>query len=570
MSKITRQTQKIFGGQAPNNDLAVFGSFKSGSPIYTDNIEDLQSTAYEQGWSAALAANEAPFMEEMNGVQYGFSKQLAYQFQEGVAEYDPNTTYFKGSFVKGPNTNNVPVIYYSLTDDNLGNDLSNTTYWQEWISGANTDLSNLTQAGINNITQIIDSKAITTNRLTNCITSIPERIKATLVDGVMTIKAGSVVIFPYGITDQSSNYPVGSQFLSNRLKVHSTVYTSGKFFVWAELTQDIVRDYSTATYSGSVLISQGGGISGGTNAYSGATTAAPASRNYFYYDTTKNVVTYYENGVDQNYTDSFPIMRVTLPASINQVFNGLGYIGNTYWVDKDVKFLLADGRNSDGTVNNIEYTNTKIITYTTSNTNHYNALWFSLMNGTNPALSNFYADNIHTIKNRGELPDAAEKDYQVYYIEDEAVWVYNANLKVWQVRPSVIMGYNYLDANNLITEFSPKGTFLAVDYNEYRNTVQTLEGYAANPRITQTYSNGSSWYRIWSDGWCEQGGVVNGDNVTITFLIKMANTNYTRWVTGSSTSNTASGHNYMNTLTTTSAVVRGFNETAWGIAGYKA
>lgn len=46
--------------------------------------------------------------------------------------------------------------------------------------------------------------------------------------------------------------------------------------------------------------------------------------------------------------------------------------------------------------------------------------------------------------------------------------------------------------------------------------------------ITETYVNGTSWYRVWSDGWCEQGGksLVTGA-VTINLLKKFANTNYT-------------------------------------------
>lgn len=38
--------------------------------------------------------------------------------------------------------------------------------------------------------------------------------------------------------------------------------------------------------------------------------------------------------------------------------------------------------------------------------------------------------------------------------------------------------------------------------------------------ITETYQNGSSWYRVYSDGWCEQGGyttIVKGSNI-ISFL----------------------------------------------------
>lgn len=131
MAKIQRNTQKIFAGKGTNDPIAVFGSMKTGNPIYTDNIEDLQSTAYENGWADAIVADEAPFLEEMNGVQYGFSKQLAYLFQEGIPEYDAGTTYYKGSIIKALNTDNKAVLYYSLVDDNLNNPLTDNTKWEE-------------------------------------------------------------------------------------------------------------------------------------------------------------------------------------------------------------------------------------------------------------------------------------------------------------------------------------------------------------------------------------------------------------------------------------------------------
>lgn len=48
--------------------------------------------------------------------------------------------------------------------------------------------------------------------------------------------------------------------------------------------------------------------------------------------------------------------------------------------------------------------------------------------------------------------------------------------------------------------------------------------------ITQTYANGTSWYRIWSDGWCEQGGRIPPSGVgftTVTLLKPYKDTNYT-------------------------------------------
>ena len=49
--------------------------------------------------------------------------------------------------------------------------------------------------------------------------------------------------------------------------------------------------------------------------------------------------------------------------------------------------------------------------------------------------------------------------------------------------------------------------------------------------VIDTYVNGTSWYRIWSDGWKEQGGVVLTGNsatpVTVTLLTPFSDANYT-------------------------------------------
>lgn len=133
MPKIERKTQKIFGGNAESDQLAVFGSMITGTPVYNDDIETLQSEAYTEGWQVAVAANEAPFMEEMNGVQYGFSKQLAYLFQQGIAEWDAGTTYYLNSFCQVGG-----VIYKSMQDENINHspaDDTEGTYWTPLETG---------------------------------------------------------------------------------------------------------------------------------------------------------------------------------------------------------------------------------------------------------------------------------------------------------------------------------------------------------------------------------------------------------------------------------------------------
>jgi len=53
-------------------------------------------------------------------------------------------------------------------------------------------------------------------------------------------------------------------------------------------------------------------------------------------------------------------------------------------------------------------------------------------------------------------------------------------------------------------------------------------------RIVTSYVNGTSWYKIWSDGWIEQGGTfenLNTQTSTITLLKSYTNTNYNVQIT---------------------------------------
>ena len=69
-----------------------------------------------------------------------------------------------------------------------------------------------------------------------------------------------------------------------------------------------------------------------------------------------------------------------------------------------------------------------------------------------------------------------------------------------------------------------------------------------------TADNGYTWYRLWSDGWVEQGGKftrMNATNVVISLPILMASSVYSIIGTGNAYSNT-SGHFAPKSATTTS------------------
>jgi hypothetical protein len=52
--------------------------------------------------------------------------------------------------------------------------------------------------------------------------------------------------------------------------------------------------------------------------------------------------------------------------------------------------------------------------------------------------------------------------------------------------------------------------------------------------VVETYQNGTSWYRVYSDGWCEQGGssYIASDGASVTLLKTFTNTNYNIQCTG--------------------------------------
>ena len=86
---------------------------------------------------------------------------------------------------------------------------------------------------------------------------------------------------------------------------------------------------------------------------------------------------------------------------------------------------------------------------------------------------------------------------------------------------STIVNESEIDVENLINDV--QGVQIEIE-----NKVNTDLSNCTKPYITNTYSNGASWYRVYSDGWCEQGGQIanGGNNVTVALLKPYVNTNY--------------------------------------------
>lgn len=106
-------------------------------------------------------------------------------------------------------------------------------------------------------------------------------------------------------------------------------------------------------------------------------------------------------------------------------------------------------------------------------------------------------------------------------------------------------------------------------------TIQAQLGQLESRRYvkeTGKSSDGTSWYRVWSDGWIEQGGTYTSSDNTkypVTLSKEMTTTNYHSTVTGgyNTTSNSGFGYCYDKTTSGFKAVVIEPSGT-WYVCGY--
>jgi hypothetical protein len=131
---IPRTTQKIFGNSlATTNNVAVWGSLAAGSPAYTGSLATIQSLSqFEQGLNGAVVGNRSPAIQDLNGLFYLLTGQIAYLLQNGIAEWDSGTTYYQTQICRIGT-----VLYTSLTNANVGNNpATDTNNWSPYFAKA--------------------------------------------------------------------------------------------------------------------------------------------------------------------------------------------------------------------------------------------------------------------------------------------------------------------------------------------------------------------------------------------------------------------------------------------------
>ena len=176
---------------------------------------------------------------------------------------------------------------------------------------------------------------LSTSQITNCITKIPQDIKLELSeDGTLTLKAGSKVYNGTG----------------NAININSDISsTNGGTSTGSKLL------FTDGTGFGAYLLEQC--VSSDTN---------PGAGYQIWFNTSDKII--YR---DDNKTGNFKAMNWSLPiavvktsnskyTSIEQIFNGFGFIDSTFFILPNVEGLAPNGRNEDGSLKNTKIISSKV------------------------------------------------------------------------------------------------------------------------------------------------------------------------------------------------------------------
>lgn len=334
----------------------------------------------------------------------------------------------------------------------------------------------------------VAARPLSAKNITNCITAIPQDIKLELVDGVMTLKAGSKV---YKANGESIT-------ISGDLVVAQGGTNTGAFAFY--------RSDNNTVYT--VIASQ---------TFSGATAPESPVTTTTWLDTEAKDVKVYD-GTQWVGGVSLPLCifdnqdgKVT---AVGQIFNGFGYIGSTAFILPGVKGLAPYGRNEDGSLKNFEMQVHGL---------YFRSITWDCSKGQELFLgydigamnAGFVSSgNLWRYFEQSTEPSSPKK-YDIWYNPDANIikrylkdgWVDVRLAYLGQWFSESISPYR-------VTELKTKPTFCAVDYNDYAEDIQKCKLIAYD----RGYNPGSvsgNFTAVLQD-WHERFSIPVADNVTIT------------------------------------------------------
>lgn len=359
------------------------------------------------------------------------------------------------------------------------------------IEGANYDLSNLTPLG--------EKHFLNKSQVTNCILENPYKVLFEMgTKGEIIFKTGTSLIVPAGL-DENNN----KKFDFITLSEDVTLIPEGSG------TNCLILLGTSPLHAGSILSIQ---------SYSGPTAPVYSHNTALWYDTSENIIKYSNNNgatwKSAGYT--FPIAMSSL-STINNgltwqypaaLFEFAGCIGNTFWIRENLKVLIPNGRNEDGTFKNLEVNTSLYI---------HEIAYEESMNSDTEATLIIYKDSPESETKESWFGKLTQGEYWQkpaanfnwrYYDSNQNFWKITGNGNSYENKYVCPIADFHLNTARQITTFKP---YPILQVNTGRN----------NAQVVDSFSVGNKWARVWSDGFIENGewGITGNTGTISNFLV---------------------------------------------------
>ena len=322
-------------------------------------------------------------------------------------------------------------------------------------------------------------KKLNTNQITNCITKIPQDIKIETSDTVLTLKSGSK---PY--------------------KADSSFFT---------VSSDVTLDIASVATEYLLVYGEDNTIKAVPPSLSFSQDTEPSNSSYLWYNTTTKEVKFKADSGDI-IVCSLPIAIIYSDKTI-ETFNGFGYIGSTIFALPGVEGLIPNGRNADGSLNNIKFT---IDSLKTLDISDYVALNkdIDLVFGYYSGFASKYATQDFNRFTKDKI--ATSNAYTHSYVNSENQWYfYNKANTTWSEQYVLIFARFYLTADGNINLFTPKISFQAVNRSD--TEWASTQSMPSNRYIDLTWGATGTSYIAPANGWFTCQNVAGTANTGVRF-----------------------------------------------------
>lgn len=281
--ELARKLLQVFCGGAGEQQTSVFGTMKDTTPEYSTDPDVLQGANWPQGWQNAIAADDAPFLEDMNSFFYVISYLVKYLYQHGVAEWNNKETYTALKSVVFSN-GKLYVAKQSTGADNPQDPAtdSSNTYWylaldpvntpaaQNWVIGYAQSLANLSQT-IDSSTEKYPSN----NAVQSAIANIDLSTKANVaLDNVSPAQSFKDMAISWGIPDYSREQSLSQGLFVPPANGVVEIYGGYNANLGFQMTRDTSGDFSKEILRGAQ--------SGAAEIYNGGQAIVEKGRAYYF------------------------------------------------------------------------------------------------------------------------------------------------------------------------------------------------------------------------------------------------------------------------------------------------